>query len=106
MGGFGALYVEAMAWAKFGMTPKQPPLVDAAVPRQFPAALREIRIVQALRRAARCGRGALRQRRKAALDIVAINAVGLQADRVAWIIGLCAHGRGDQRRSDRQNRAS
>src|SRR6478736_297980 len=106
MGGFAALYVEAMAWAKFGMTPKQPPLVNAAVPRQFPVALREIRIDQALRRAARCGRCALRQRSKAALDIAAVNTVGLQANRVAWIIGLRAHGRGDQRRCNRQNRAS
>src|SRR5213596_2297186 len=81
-----------MAWAKLSMAPPaqtdQPPLVNAAAPRRFPVALRKVRIVQALRRAARCGCRALRQRRKAALDIAAFNAVGLQANRVAWIIGL------------------
>ncbi len=77
------------------MTPRSradpPSLVNAAVPRQFPAALREIRIVQALRRAARCGRCALRQRSKAAVDIAAADGVGLRRhNRVAWIIGLGA----------------
>src|SRR5258705_12725909 len=84
----------------------QPPLVNAALPRQFPAALRKIRICQTLRRTARCGPGALRQRREAAVDIAAAIGVGLQADREVWIIGLGARGRGNQYRPDRQNRAS
>ena len=46
-----------MAWAKLSMAPPaqtdQPPLVNAAAPRRFPVALRKVRIVQALRRAAR-----------------------------------------------------
>src|SRR5436309_16117343 len=84
----------------------QPALVNAALPRQFPVTVCEIRIIQALRGTARCRRSALRQRSKAAIDIATVNAVGLQAHRVVWIIGLGARGRGDQQRSDRQNRAS
>jgi len=66
----------------------------------------KIWIDDALGGAARCRLGALRQRGIAALDIAAVDAVGLQADRIVRIIGLGPSGRRHQSRCDRQDRQS
>jgi hypothetical protein len=65
---------------------------------------RKKRIGVALCRAARCRRVALRQRRKAAVDVVASAAVGLQANREIWIVSLSPRRRGCRNHSYYQNR--
>ena len=67
---------------------------------------RKIWIDDALGSAARCRRVALRQRRVAALVIVAPPVVHMQANRISRIVRLSASRRRRQNRRERQNRQS
>jgi moderate conductance mechanosensitive channel len=84
-------------------------LVRPALPRRIGSSghsgAGKIRIGHALRGAARRRRGALRQRIEAAFDDAALAIVGLDADRIGWVVGLgprrrrgqkCRHGRDGQ----------
>ena len=85
-------------------------LVDAAMPPISRAGLfraREIWIDDALCRAARCRRLALRQRRVAAIVIVGPPLlVNMQANRISRIVRLSPYGRRRRNRRNRQNHQS
>jgi hypothetical protein len=81
-------------------------LVGAAMPpiTRGLSRARKKRIGVALRRDARCRRFALRQRFKAAVDVVAGAAVALQANREIWIVSLSPRRHGCRNHSDYENR--
>src|ERR1700737_3838842 len=65
---------------------------------------RKIWIADALRGAARRRRLALTDRGKAAIDIIAVDAIGLKADGKSGIVGLRPRGRAENReRRDRHD---
>src|SRR5258707_12540408 len=79
-----------------------PPLIrSAGDPRAT-----EKRIGDALGGAARCRLGALPLRDITAIDIAAVEAIGLHADRIVRIIGLGLYWRRHQDRRDREDRRS
>jgi hypothetical protein len=85
----GNISLTSVSRSFFSRGPLFPTLAISSHPTDLLSCrMREKWIGQALRRAARCRRVALRQRCKAAIDIAATHAVGLQADRKARIIPL------------------